>query len=79
MAAGIVRWVRGEEYGGETLVMDDESRHDMDDYLAKRIDRIMEPGIEKRRPHTRRGRLLGRWVISWFETRITPERALSCG
>jgi len=44
VAAGIVRWVRGEEYGGETLVMDDESRHDMDDYLAKRIDRIMEPG-----------------------------------
>ena len=24
VAAGIVRWVRGEEYGVETLVMDDE-------------------------------------------------------
>ena len=39
-----MRWVRDEEYGVETLVMDDESRDDMDDYLAERIDRIMEPG-----------------------------------
>ena len=44
VAAGIVRWVRGEEYGVETLVMDDESQDDMDDYLAERIDSIMEPG-----------------------------------
>ena len=44
VAAGIVRWVRGEEYGVETLVMDDESQDDMDDYLAERIDRLMEPG-----------------------------------
>ena len=29
VAAGIVRWARGEEYGVETLVMDDESREDM--------------------------------------------------
>ena len=33
VAAGIVRWVRGEEYGVETLVMDEESRDDLDDYL----------------------------------------------
>ena len=26
VVAGIVRWVRGEEYGVETLVIDDESR-----------------------------------------------------
>jgi hypothetical protein len=30
VAAGIVRWMRGEEYGVETLVMDDESREDME-------------------------------------------------
>jgi hypothetical protein len=34
VAAGIVRWVRGEEYGGETLVIDDESREDVEEYLA---------------------------------------------
>ena len=44
VAAGIVRWVRGEEYGVETLVMDEESGDDMDDYLARRIDSIREPG-----------------------------------
>ena len=33
VAAGIVRWVRGEEYGVETLVIDDESREDMEEYL----------------------------------------------
>ena len=32
VAAGIVRWARGEEYGVETLVMDEESRDDLDDY-----------------------------------------------
>jgi len=30
VAAGIVRWVRGEEYGVETLVMDDESRDEVE-------------------------------------------------
>ena len=30
VAAGIVRWVGCEEYGVETLVMDDESREDME-------------------------------------------------
>ena len=36
VAAGIVRWVRDEEeYGVETLVMDDESREDMEEYLLE--------------------------------------------
>ena len=38
MAAGIVRWVRGEEYGVETLVMDDESREDMEQYICQRVE-----------------------------------------
>jgi len=33
VAAGIVRWVRGEEYGIETLEIDDESQEDLDEYL----------------------------------------------
>lgn len=33
MAAAIVRWVRGEDYGVETLVIDDESRDDVEEYL----------------------------------------------
>ena len=33
VAAGIVRWVQGEEYGVETLVIDDESRADMEQYI----------------------------------------------
>jgi hypothetical protein len=37
VAAGIVRWVRGEEYGVETLVMDDESRGDMEQYICQRV------------------------------------------
>ena len=36
VAAGIVRWVRGEEYGVETLVMDDESREDVEQYICQR-------------------------------------------
>jgi PilZ domain-containing protein len=35
VAAGIVRWVRDEEYGGETLVIDDESREEMEEYLSQ--------------------------------------------
>jgi hypothetical protein len=31
LAAAIVRWVRGDEYGVETLVMDEESREDVKD------------------------------------------------
>src|SRR5262249_32571883 len=38
VAAGIVRWVRGgEEYGVETLVMDDESREEVEEYLLERV------------------------------------------
>lgn len=36
VVAGIVRWMRGEEYGVETLAMDDESREDMEQYLWQR-------------------------------------------
>ncbi len=36
IAARIVRWVRGEEYGVETLVIDDESREDVEEYLTSR-------------------------------------------
>ena len=42
VAAGIVRWVRGEEYGVETLVMDDESREDMEHYLWQRLQESIE-------------------------------------
>ena len=38
VAAGIVRWVRGEEYGVETLVIDDESREDMEQYICQRVE-----------------------------------------
>jgi hypothetical protein len=36
VAAGIVRWMRGEDYGVETLVIDDESREDMEQYVCQR-------------------------------------------
>ena len=42
VAAGIVRWVRGEEYGVEMLVMDDESREDMEHYLWQRLQESIE-------------------------------------
>jgi hypothetical protein len=42
VAAGIVRWVRGEEYGGKTLVIDDESREDMEQYLWQRLQESAE-------------------------------------
>jgi PilZ domain-containing protein len=35
VAAGIVRWVHGGEYGVETLVIDDESEEDVEQYLAQ--------------------------------------------
>jgi hypothetical protein len=38
VAAGIVRWVRGEEYGVETLVIADESREDLGQYLCQRVE-----------------------------------------
>ena len=34
VAAGIVRWARGEEYGVETLAIDDESRENMEQYVC---------------------------------------------
>lgn len=37
VSAGIVRWVRGEEYGIETLVMNDESQTLLNDYIQKRV------------------------------------------
>ena len=43
VAAAIVRWVRGEEYGVETLVLDDESRDDLEEYLDQQINTVMEP------------------------------------
>jgi hypothetical protein len=43
VGAGIVRWVRGEEYGVETLVMDDEAREDLEQYICQRVeDRLIE-------------------------------------
>ena len=38
VAAGVIRWARGEEYGVETLVMDDESREDMEQYISQRVE-----------------------------------------
>jgi len=39
VAAGIVRWVqRGEEYEVDTLVMDDESREDLEQYIGQRVE-----------------------------------------
>jgi hypothetical protein len=38
VVAGIVRWVRGQEYGAETLVIDDESREDMEQYICQRVE-----------------------------------------
>jgi hypothetical protein len=35
VAASIVRWERSEEYDVETLVVDDESRDEVEDYLAQ--------------------------------------------
>jgi len=37
VAAAIVRWVRGEEYGLETLVVDDESRDEVEEYVWHQI------------------------------------------
>ena len=42
IAAGIVRWVRGEECGVETLVIDDESREEMEQYLWQRVSESIE-------------------------------------
>jgi hypothetical protein len=42
VVAAIVRWRRGEKYGAETLVMDDESREDMEQYLWQRRQESIE-------------------------------------
>ena len=42
VAAGSVRWVRGEEYGLETLVFEDESRDDLIEYLWQRLGESAE-------------------------------------
>jgi hypothetical protein len=49
VTAAIVRWgQRGEEYGVETLVMDDESRDDLEQYICQRVeDKLVE--IHERR------------------------------
>ena len=38
VAAGIVRWVRGQQYGVETHVMDDESREDTEQYICQQVE-----------------------------------------
>src|SRR5215472_7141541 len=38
VAAGIVRWLRGEEYGVETLGIDYESREDVEEYLWQQLE-----------------------------------------
>jgi hypothetical protein len=38
VVVGIVRWMRGEEYGVETLEMDDESREEMEQYICQRVE-----------------------------------------
>ena len=35
VVAGVVRWVRGEECGVETIVIDDDSQEDLDEYLLQ--------------------------------------------
>jgi hypothetical protein len=37
VVAGIVRWVRGKEYGVETLVIDEESQEDVEEYLNAKV------------------------------------------
>jgi hypothetical protein len=43
VAAGIVRLGRGEEYGVETLAMDNESRENLVQYICQRVeDKLLE-------------------------------------
>jgi len=37
VTAGIVRRVRGEDFGVETLAIDEESQEDLDEYLCQRL------------------------------------------
>ena len=59
VAAGIVRWMRGEEYGVETLMMDDESREDLEQYICQRV--------EDKRIEIRHGGRLDRAIKKWTE------------
>ena len=65
VAAGIVRWVRDEEYGAETLVIDDESQEDLDEYLWQRLAESAEDSTA----WTRRVRPHGT---------LTDQKALAC-
>jgi hypothetical protein len=38
VVAGVVRWMRSEEYGVETFVMDDELRKDVEQYACQRVE-----------------------------------------
>ncbi len=40
VSAGIVRWVRGEECGIETVVMNDESQQQLNDYIQERVNAL---------------------------------------
>lgn len=40
VAAGIVRWVRGEDYGIETLVMDGQGQARIGQYIRERIKEL---------------------------------------
>lgn len=37
ISAGIVRWIHGDEYGIETLVVNDESQAQLSDYIQERV------------------------------------------
>ena len=37
VAAGIVRWARGEDFGVETFVIDEDSEKDLEEYLCQRL------------------------------------------
>jgi hypothetical protein len=42
VVAAIVCWVRGEDYGADTLTMDDDSREALEQYINHQLDDWME-------------------------------------
>ena len=38
--AGIVRWVRGEDYGVQTVVMEERAQVELDNYIRNRMNRV---------------------------------------
>lgn len=40
VAAGIVRWVRGQDYGIETLVIDERSQARLKEYIQARVNTV---------------------------------------